>query len=308
MSDDPTLQELLEVQALFGLPSPALVEKDYHVVRALRAITSTDTTPFRLVFGGGTALSRAHRLLRRMSEDIDLKIIGDEPIRRQDLRALREALTASLLAHGFEFDPTEPAHRESRNESRYTIFRLPYEPLSRGEAALRPAIQIEVAVWPLRRESIELSVSSFVAEAFEREPEVPRIECVSVTQTAAEKFVALTRRTAAELAGAGGSRDAADIRHVYDLHMLREHYDPAEVAALVHDIMPHDVQLVARQFPAYRDDPVAETRRAVEALVAEGDYARRYDDFCRLMVYGDSPPYEVAIAMVQNLTELLQEF
>ena len=78
MSDKPSLQDLLEVQAYFGLPSPALVEKDWHVVKALAAITAVDTAPLRLVFGGGTALSRAHRLLRRMSEDIDLKIGRNE--------------------------------------------------------------------------------------------------------------------------------------------------------------------------------------------------------------------------------------
>ena len=33
--------------------------------------------PFRLIFGGGTASGRAHRLIRRMSEDIDLKIVSD---------------------------------------------------------------------------------------------------------------------------------------------------------------------------------------------------------------------------------------
>ena len=75
MSGEPTLEELLEVQAYFGLPSPALVEKDFYVVRALAAITAVETEglPLRLVFGGGTALSRAHRLVRRMSEDIDLQ-------------------------------------------------------------------------------------------------------------------------------------------------------------------------------------------------------------------------------------------
>ena len=78
MSDKPTLQELLEIQQLFGLPSPALVEKDWHVVKALAAIATADTAPFRLVFGGGTALSRAHGLIRRMSEDIDLRIVGVE--------------------------------------------------------------------------------------------------------------------------------------------------------------------------------------------------------------------------------------
>ncbi|MGA7951712.1 MAG: nucleotidyl transferase AbiEii/AbiGii toxin family protein, partial [Thiobacillaceae bacterium] len=87
MSDDIDLQQLLEVQAHFGLPSPALVEKDFHVVRALAAIAAIETAPLGLVFGGGTALSRAYRLIRRMSEDIDLKIIAEgEPSRG----ALRE--------------------------------------------------------------------------------------------------------------------------------------------------------------------------------------------------------------------------
>jgi predicted nucleotidyltransferase component of viral defense system len=259
-----------------------------------------------LVFGGGTALCRAHHLLRRMSEDIDLKIVGDEPISRSALRALREALTASLQDVGFRFDPSNPGHRESRNESRYTIFRLPNEPLSRGEAALRPDIRIELAVWPLRRPSLELPVSSFVAEAFKREPEVARIACVSVTQTAAEKLVALTRRTAAELADARGPRDPADIRHLYDLHMIRENYDFAEVAALAQGIMGHDAEIFGHQFPAYRDDPLAETRRAVSALAAEGDYAGRYAEFCRLMVYGDQPAYAEALSTIHALTERLQ--
>jgi hypothetical protein len=73
LRDKPSLQELLEVQNHFNLPSPVLVEKDWYVVRALAAINTADVKPFRLVFSGGTALSRAHRLTRRMSEDIDLK-------------------------------------------------------------------------------------------------------------------------------------------------------------------------------------------------------------------------------------------
>jgi hypothetical protein len=64
---DERLREFLEVQAHFRLPSPALVEKDFHVVRVLSAIAAIDAAPLRLVFGGGTALSRAHRLIRRMS-------------------------------------------------------------------------------------------------------------------------------------------------------------------------------------------------------------------------------------------------
>jgi len=52
---------------------------------------------FRLVFSGGTALSRAHRLIHRMSEDLDLKIISDAPRSRPELRKLRDDVTKALL-------------------------------------------------------------------------------------------------------------------------------------------------------------------------------------------------------------------
>ena len=108
LSDRPSLQELLEVQEHFGLPSPALVEKDWYVVKALAAISQTETAPFRLVFGGGTALSRAHRLIRRMSEDIDLKIVCDSEFTRPALRNLRDAITKALLKAGFEMVINSP--------------------------------------------------------------------------------------------------------------------------------------------------------------------------------------------------------
>lgn len=63
MNDRPTLADLVEVQRHFRLPLPALVETDWYVVRALAAICQADTGPFQLVFGGGTALGRAHGLL-----------------------------------------------------------------------------------------------------------------------------------------------------------------------------------------------------------------------------------------------------
>ena len=131
-----------------------------------------NAAPFRLVFSGGTALSRAHHLIRRMSEDIDLKIVSDEPLTRPALRHLRDSITKALLKAEFQFDPKNPAQRESGNASRYTLYRLPYAPIMEGEGALRPEIQIETAAWPLRRPAIERPVSSFLAEAFAHPPEV----------------------------------------------------------------------------------------------------------------------------------------
>ena len=129
---------------------------------------------------------------------------------------------------------------------------------------MRPEIQIETAVWPLRLPSVEHIVTSFWAEAFKHPPEVPSIACVALTETIAEKFVALTRRAGAELADAGGPRDKTLVRHVYDLHVVRAHYDPAAVIAFAREIMLADVEAYGHQFPAYRENPVAETLRAVD--------------------------------------------
>jgi len=97
LSDDITLQDLLEVQEYFGLPRAALVEKDSHVVQALAAIIAIDKTRFRLVFGGGTALSRAHRIIRRMSEDIDLRIVSDREPTRPTAPGLENSLLLALV-------------------------------------------------------------------------------------------------------------------------------------------------------------------------------------------------------------------
>ena len=80
--------------------------------------------------------------------------------------------------------------------------------------------------------------------------------------------MALTRRAGAELAEAGGPRDKTLVRHVYDLHAVRAHYDPAAVIALAREIMLADVEAYGHQFPAYRENPVAETLRAVAGLAA----------------------------------------
>lgn len=300
MNDRPTLQDLLEIQDHFGLPSPALVEKDWHVIQALAAIAVADINPFKLVFGGGTALCRAHGLIRRMSEDIDLRIIAESPT-RGTLRILRETITQALLGAGFAFDPENEDHRRTMHSGRYTIYRLPYDPAADGRGALRPEIQIETAVFPLRRPAVVRSLRSFVAEARGREPELPAIDCTDVPETASEKLVALTRRAGAEFAGLRDRRDPTLVRHIYDLHVTRGHYDAAVVAALARDIMVADAELRREKFPAYQKAPLAETLKAIDGIAADAAFAQGYATFCRDMVYGEAPDFAAAI---QTLTAL----
>ena len=79
----------------------------------------------------------------------------------------------------------------------------------------------------------------------------------------------LAADAAAEMAEAGGPRDPTLVRHSYDLYIIRNHYNVAEVAALAQAIIPHDAEIFGNQFPAYRADPIAVTRHAVEALATD---------------------------------------
>ena len=164
-------------------------------------------------------------------------------------------------------------------------------PAAEGKGALRPEIQIETAVFPMRRPVVVRAVSSFVAQGYKRPPELAAIECASIAETAAEKLVALTRRAGAELAGLRQKRDLTLVSHVYDLDIIREHYDAADVATLVAEIMHADAELRGEKSPAYQKDQLGETVKAIEGIAAHAEYAANYATFCRDMVYGDAPDF-----------------
>ncbi|MCK1340392.1 nucleotidyl transferase AbiEii/AbiGii toxin family protein [Bradyrhizobium sp. 38] len=307
MSDNPTLEQLLEVQEYFGLPGPALVEKDWYVVKALAAIAAVDTGDFRLVFGGGTALSRAYKLTKRMSEDVDLKIVRDKAPTRGELRKLRKTITDALLGAGFVFDPENKDHRVTMYEGRYTKYQLPYKALAEGKGILRPNVQIETSVWPLRRETVDKSVISFIAEAYGRDPELPKIACSSVLETAAEKFVALTWRAGSELAGLREERDPTLVRHIYDIHMIRDEYDVKEAATLAHEVMLADAATRGDSFPAWKKDPLGETLRAIGGIPNDRVFVDGFANFQRDMVYGDKPDFSVAMGTLNTLADHLKK-
>lgn len=308
MSDSPSIRDFLEVRDHFGLPSVSLVEKDWHLLRAVRAMAALEEPSFQLVFAGGTCLARAHRLIRRMSEDVDYKLVpvGDAPTnrsqRRRQLRALRTRITECLDTAGF---PVETMQLRSRNDNHYLCYQLPYEATVEADTFLRPAIQLELTCTRLRSPAVDLPMSSFVAEAFGRPAEVPSLACVSVTETAAEKLVSLTRRLAMELAGVSRNPDPTLVRHIYDLHVIRERIDPEETGALARQIAQADAEEFKNQYPAYADDIAGETRKALLALRTDADIVERYARFAAAMVYDTPPSYDKALTTVLNLADAL---
>jgi hypothetical protein len=150
-------------------------------------------------------------------------------------------------------------------------------------------------------------VISLIAEAYGQGPEVPKIACSSILETAAEKLVGLTWRAGSELAGMRDVRDPTLVRHIYDLHVIREHYDAAEVAALAYDVMRADAVTRGDKFPAWQNDPLGETLRAIEGIPKDKVFVDGYANFLRDMVYGDEPDFTTAMQSLKTLGDRLKK-
>jgi len=127
MSTFLSKQIIEEVAQIKGI-SEAFVEKDWFVTRVIKLITSTNFQDFELVFTGGTALSKAHRLIQRFSEDIDFRVIGpilSKQSRNQQSKTLSEfkkSVVDSLSSEFFISDDQIIA----RNENRFIAIELNY--------------------------------------------------------------------------------------------------------------------------------------------------------------------------------------
>lgn len=294
--------EISATQEHFGFLRPEPIEKDWYVVQAIRAIQGLDASPFRLVFAGGTCLARAHRLVDRMSEDVDFKVIAEPQAptsksgRKAALSALKQKVCEALQAEGFAIDPATDIQAQDGNT--YILFQLDYTDKQDQVAVLRPKIQVELNFTILRTAPETKPVQSLIAQAHGTPAEILSIACTSLTETAAEKFVSLTRRTAMLLAGVARDPDPSLIRHLYDLHQLRPHIDMTRFKDLVDEIQLQDSDQFGHQHPAYRDNPTAETARAITYLATDVQPRDDYEKFMTVMVYGTPVDYTQAVEIL----------
>jgi hypothetical protein len=98
-------RELVERVAGALATDEGLVEKDWHVVRALAVIAAVDHADAAPAFSGGTSLSKGWGLIKRFSEDIDFKVAmpagASHTKARQQRRAYRVRILDALTADGF---------------------------------------------------------------------------------------------------------------------------------------------------------------------------------------------------------------
>lgn len=147
--DASTWEAIVRADAAAQLPlRPEFFEKDCLVAEAVEILARVGRERgARLVFCGGTALSQAHQLIDRMSEDIDFRVVlpelASKTRQRKFLSALKDDLTRAMDEAGFPLN----GELRARNNNSYIHGRFAYASrvVNRAET-LRPWIKVELIV------------------------------------------------------------------------------------------------------------------------------------------------------------------
>lgn len=156
-------RRLVELVARDLNTNPGLIEKDWHVTRAIGVLATLDHGPAVPAFGGGTSLSKGWGLIKRFSEDIDFKVSMPAGVSRNKAKKDRSAYRAHVLAGLNDAGFTLAGEPSKRDENRFFSADLPYPSIFDSGPGLRPHIRIEMSTsdFPPRRPSPDSSAATW---------------------------------------------------------------------------------------------------------------------------------------------------
>ena len=257
--------------------SPGLIEKDWHVVRAIGVIAGIDTAGMMPAFSGGTSLLKGWELIKRFSEDIDFKV--GEPAAasasraRRERTAYRERVLEALRSAGFE--PVEEPY--VRDVSRFFSADLAYDAEFGAGQGLRAHIRVEMSFEAPILAPAPRSIRSLIATAQRGPPEVASFPCVDPVETAADKLSALAWRVLVR-DRTRPNDDPTIIRHLHDLAALEQY---AAAAPRFRELVLAAVAADQGRGGAPAIDPVSMFAEMLRRLESDPLWSREYEDFVR---------------------------
>jgi len=307
------------------------VEKDFWVCLTLDLLFNGLEPGPRLLFKGGTSLSKAYGLIARFSEDIDVTVFRDdlgEPgtvealaalsgkQRGARLDAIRDAcrgyingpLLAKLIA-AFGTVTADAGHPPVE------IVPDPEDPTGQGlqvryagvtvgdDDYVKPIVRIESGAKSALDPNAPRVLAPYVAADLPgADFSIPGVVTVDPRRTFWDKVVILHGlRRWYDIRGVLRQEGQRISRHYYDLHRLLRSAvgDAASDPALGEDCVLH-----AQIFFNRPDFDLASARRGSFALTPAGemmDRLRRDYDAMRAMIFGDAPVFDDVIASVATL-------
>lgn len=293
----------------------AIIEKDYYVTEALRVIQAAASD--RVIFKGGTSLSKGWDLIQRFSEDIDLFLdplafnppLGKQGIDRE-LRRLRDAIDK------------HPALTFVKPESR-TIGgfgrsdRFSYDQRFGGPGEVVSRVLLESGTASGREPTAEMPLRSYLAQFLQETGQTLGAEdegtfpmrLLHFRRTFVEKMFAIHAKV--ELFKRERRPVGSYARHYYDLHQLaglpevgamlrspeyesiKEDYDRISRAHFERDYFYPEGMSFARSDALFPPATIAEA------------IAHDYDRQCRMLCYGPFPSWSDVQARFEALRDIL---
>ena len=280
----------------------ALIEKDYYVTEALRAVAVVGGSS--LIFKGGTSLSKGWNLVQRFSEDIDLFVdplafsptLGARGIDRE-LKRLRDSV-AAVPPLRFVADESKTIGGFGRAD-RFSFVQRFGGP---GEVAARVLLEIGTASG--REPTASVQIRSYLAEFLaatgrsldaSNESSFP-MRLLHFRRTFVEKLFAIHAKV--ELLERDRRPLGSYARHYYDLHQLA---GQPEVVAMLRSpeygaIRTDYDRISAEHFARdYRPPPglsFAESAALFPSPELSASLGREYEAQCRVLCYGTFPRWD----------------
>ena len=308
------------------------IEKDFWVCWTLDALfNGLQSGGPRLLFKGGTSLSKGYGLIERFSEDIDITVFRADinaeasvedleklsrTQREKRLNDIRtacqtfiggplktqlEGLAADLpIAGGQLLVTLDDADTDGQS------LLVQYPALSDGDGYIRPAVKIEAGAKSALDPYNPESVKPYIADDLPGfDLAVPGVTTVDPVRTFWDKVLILhSLRHSFDSRGTlrgGGQRVS---RHYYDVHrVLRTDIGHRAVAdlAMAEDCMRHERMFFRRP----STDSAVPGNFALVPPAAMLDLLRRDYQAMAVMIFGDVPAFEDVVASIATLEEIV---
>ena len=314
--------------------SPEIVEKDFWVCWTLYQLFQLQGLP-RLIFKGGTSLSKAFGIINRFSEDIDLVInrhelgFNDEndPANQQGTKlrdrtieklksscrnVIAKELVPSLEVQirsiigdrgwTLEIDPNAP-------DGDNVEFRYPAgTPRISATAYIQRAVRLELGCRGDQLPSEQAMITPYAAEAFPDQFQIQgvNINAIGPERTFWEKATILHREYYRAKAGKPVSERV--FRHYHDVVVISKH--PRGLAALkdlalLEQVAAHK-QRFFREGGAHYELARKGTLRLAPGDALEGDLRRDYEKM-REMYFGHEPDFDGVMNDIRELEVAFNE-
>jgi len=203
---------------------PEFIEKDYWLTRALQQMAQNENAE-KVVFKGGTSLSKAYRLTNRFSEDIDIAVIDANSFSGNQLKMLIKRLAKDMAS---DLEEIVIPNITSKGSRFYKAIYQYQNLIGLTSSAVKTGqLLIEINTYANPYPYIKQEISSFITDYFatinrqdlieQYELKPFSINVLDKRQTIVEKMISLIRFSFEDDVV---KSLASKIRHFYDLYYL----------------------------------------------------------------------------------------